>query len=887
MKRKWLSILLTLVMLVTLSPAVALTASAAPSSTVLLDNAEEIRTYLSNGGWHIILTDDVSLKFEDDDLKVWGQVNGDCVLDLNNHEFIISNDSLNCKSSTLFEISPGASLTIKDSGNNGRIRYNSYLNERNTLVFRDLFDVKGQLIVDGGTLEAGRSKDQFVAGSGTVYWQTYGTAILVHPEGKAIINGGTIIGRGDGMEAIGVFDKGMLLINNGFINGRGGADCLSAGNKAEVVLRNGSFQCNTMDRIKLEGKVWGGPQYGSSGIRDTFYDHSITTGTNNKPQYRNGSIFESSDVTVKTNATGLPDPWAPGPVPVSYTYSRETILAGQYADITINVDRDAYEDEKGYIPFFENVIADGKTIPEGMTYYSSESDNPGIVGTPVKPGEYRIPLTINLINNKEKWQVIHTLYLMVLNPEKITTAQTVNLLKGKHLDKVVYMDLGKAITQYGYYDVDLLSGSLPEGLDYGFGEAETPYLRGTPLQAGTFRPTFLVTLYSGDQVEVTMLINVTDSSELPDPSDNTINPFEDIYPSDEYYDAVLWAYYADPQVTNGMDETHFGPELTVTRAQAVTFLWRSQGCPEPYSMYNPFVDVPSGEWYYKAVLWAVEKGITIGVDANHFNPSDTLSTAHIITFLYRTRHPGKDGWDGEAAAWAADNNGKPFGVDIAVNNTTDCPRCYVVQFLFRELASRNERNSNDFFMYIEDVIDVTGRGVFVTGRIDNGKLKPGDAVHILSYDTDSNEPVEKSYTVRIIEQYNKSIEEAKAGDNVGILLKEIQNTSEIQIGDVMVGARVPMSPQTTCTGTLTLLTKEQGGRDRPIYNDYWPQFYIGTVDVSGGVTGIQEAGLNPGETATNVTITLRHPAVAYVSQELTVREGARKVGTFTVEGVVR
>ena len=161
------------------------------------------------------------------------------------------------------------------------------------------------------------------------------------------------------------------------------------------------------------------------------------------------------------------------------------------------------------------------------------------------------------------------------------------------------------------------------------------------------------------------------------------NPFVDIAITDEYYAAVLWAYYVSPQITNGIDETHFGPQLAVTRGQAVTFLWRSRGCPEPSRRNNPFRDVPSSEYYYKPVLWAVEKGITKGVDATHFNPMDTLSTQHIITFLYRTKNPGKDGWDGKAAAWAADRQGRPFGVDIAVNNTTLCPRCRVVQFLYR------------------------------------------------------------------------------------------------------------------------------------------------------------------------------------------------------------
>ena len=161
------------------------------------------------------------------------------------------------------------------------------------------------------------------------------------------------------------------------------------------------------------------------------------------------------------------------------------------------------------------------------------------------------------------------------------------------------------------------------------------------------------------------------------------NPFVDIHESDNYYDAVLWAYYATPQVTNGMDETHFGPNLTVTRAQAVTFLWRSQGCPEPSTTVNPFVDVPSSEYYYKPVLWAVENNITKGTTDTTFDPGDTLTTQHMITFLYRMKNPRVDGWNGEAATWAADSDGKPFGVDIAVNNTTPCPRCNVVQFLYK------------------------------------------------------------------------------------------------------------------------------------------------------------------------------------------------------------
>ena len=165
------------------------------------------------------------------------------------------------------------------------------------------------------------------------------------------------------------------------------------------------------------------------------------------------------------------------------------------------------------------------------------------------------------------------------------------------------------------------------------------------------------------------------------------NPFVDVDESDSFYYAVMWAYYSDPQVTKGVDDNHFGPDSTVTRGQCVTFLWRAEGCPAPKTKVNPFTDVKKTDYYYDAVLWAVENGITKGTTATTFSPDDTLTTLHIITFMYRTQNPGLDGWDGEAAEWAGKYyGGKPFGVQIAVNNKTDCPRWCVVQFLYAQAA---------------------------------------------------------------------------------------------------------------------------------------------------------------------------------------------------------
>ena len=156
----------------------------------------------------------------------------------------------------------------------------------------------------------------------------------------------------------------------------------------------------------------------------------------------------------------------------------------------------------------------------------------------------------------------------------------------------------------------------------------------------------------------------TEATEEP-----TGNPFrfDDVQDENQYYfDPVYWAYYHDPQITNGTSSTTFSPMNTCTRAQVVTFLWRAMGCPEPEALKdchserseesqrygldssslapqndraesaaNPFTDVASNQYYYKAVLWAVEKGITNGTGKTEFSPGKTCTRGQIVTFLYR------------------------------------------------------------------------------------------------------------------------------------------------------------------------------------------------------------------------------------------------------------
>ena len=109
--------------------------------------------------------------------------------------------------------------------------------------------------------------------------------------------------------------------------------------------------------------------------------------------------------------------------------------------------------------------------------------------------------------------------------------------------------------------------------------------------------------------------------------------FEDVPAGAFYFDPVEWA--VEKGITTGATATTFNPNGDCQRAAVVTFLWRAAGCPEPKAVNNPFVDVKPTDFFYKAVLWAVECGITNGVDATHFDPTGSVSRAQMVAFLYR------------------------------------------------------------------------------------------------------------------------------------------------------------------------------------------------------------------------------------------------------------
>ena len=172
-----------------------------------------------------------------------------------------------------------------------------------------------------------------------------------------------------------------------------------------------------------------------------------------------------------------------------------------------------------------------------------------------------------------------------------------------------------------------------------------------------------------------------------------VNPFVDVDEEDYFFAPVLWA--VENQITNGTSADHFTPAAICNRAQVVTFLWRASGCPEPTISENPFVDVAEDTFFCKAVLWALENGITNGVDDTHFDPGDACNRAQVVTFLWRAKGcpaaanaadftdltPGA--FYVEAVSWAAENGITTGLGDGSFGAANPCNRAEIVTFLYR------------------------------------------------------------------------------------------------------------------------------------------------------------------------------------------------------------
>lgn len=180
----------------------------------------------------------------------------------------------------------------------------------------------------------------------------------------------------------------------------------------------------------------------------------------------------------------------------------------------------------------------------------------------------------------------------------------------------------------------------------------------------------------------------------PAPGGATQNPFVDVKQGDYYYDAVQWA--VGKKITSGTSATTFTPDGICTRAQTVTFLWRSQGSPKAAGAENPFTDVSKDAYYYDAVLWAVEQGITNGTSATTFSPDATVTRGQTAAFLWRvakqpqvdqTANPfadvTQDAYYYNAVLWAVAKEITNGTSSTTFSPDQGCTRAQIVTFLWR------------------------------------------------------------------------------------------------------------------------------------------------------------------------------------------------------------
>ncbi len=184
-----------------------------------------------------------------------------------------------------------------------------------------------------------------------------------------------------------------------------------------------------------------------------------------------------------------------------------------------------------------------------------------------------------------------------------------------------------------------------------------------------------------------------------------------------------------------------------------------------------------------------------------------------------------------------------------------------------------------FLMAIEDVFSIEGRGTVATGRVERGIIKSNEEVEVVGI-----KPTAKTVAVSI-EMFNKILDEGRAGDNVGVLLRGLKK-EEIERGQVLVKPGT-VTPHTEFEGEIYILNKEEGGRHTPFFKGYKPQFYIRTTDVTGDVTLPEGTEMvMPGDTV-NLAVKLIVPVALEEKQRFAIREGGKTVGAGVVVKIIK
>ena len=214
-----------------------------------------------------------------------------------------------------------------------------------------------------------------------------------------------------------------------------------------------------------------------------------------------------------------------------------------------------------------------------------------------------------------------------------------------------------------------------------------------------------------------------------------------------------------------------------------------------------------------------------------------------------------------------------------INDPAYAPILELMDAVDSYIATPERPVDKPFLMPVEDVFTITGRGTVATGRLERGVVKVGDAAEIVGL---QDEP--KSTTITGVEMFRKSMDRAEAGDNIGALLRGIDR-KEIERGQVLAKPGT-ITPHTKFEGQVYVLTKEEGGRHKPFFDGYRPQFYFRTTDVT-GVAHLPEGAemCMPGDHVT-ISVELITPIAMEQGLKFAIREGGHTVGAGTVSKII-
>jgi elongation factor Tu len=215
----------------------------------------------------------------------------------------------------------------------------------------------------------------------------------------------------------------------------------------------------------------------------------------------------------------------------------------------------------------------------------------------------------------------------------------------------------------------------------------------------------------------------------------------------------------------------------------------------------------------------------------------------------------------------------------SLEDTAIKPILDLIQAVDDNISEPSREMEKPFLMAIEDVFSIGGRGTVVTGRIERGVVKPNEEIELIGI-----KPTIKTVAVSI-EMFNKILDEGRAGDNVGILLRGLKK-EDVERGQVLAKPGT-ITPHSEVESQVYVLTKEEGGRHTPFFTGYKPQFYFRTTDVTGDVTLPEGTEMvMPGDTV-NLKIKLIAPIAMEEKQRFAIREGGKTVGAGVVTKIVK